>query len=242
MADDAEQSDEPAGDDAPDSEGTLKADTLMGDIRDRLLEIIRGLERPWDALAESQQIDVAREVERTVKRLIYETIDIVHAEGSPSMRMVVGAVKFGKGVSATLTAAKTEQERHRLADLADGAEVLVVMENVGKYFGERAAAKTEPDQRDLEAHLSSAHEIPEYDVLKADIDGRAYARLSELKAGDAVTVDGDFDCMDKGDVREVEADADGALFIACRDGKHILDRQAQADGDTLIGIYPGAEE
>jgi hypothetical protein len=74
----------------------------------------------------------------------------------------------------------------------------------------------------------------------ADVNGRAYAKLSSLKAGDIVQVDGDFTCIGKWQERPVEHDGERegpqGLYIKCRSGRHYLDGQAD-DGDTLIGVY-----
>lgn len=73
-----------------------------------------------------------------------------------------------------------------------------------------------------------------------DIQGREYARLSQLKAGDRVQVDRDFTCIIPFSIRIVREDEQG-LYIKCIEGNHYLDGQLdEADGDDqiLIGIYP----
>ena len=77
-----------------------------------------------------------------------------------------------------------------------------------------------------------------------DVDGREYARLSRLKAGDRIEADGGFTCMRPGAVLTVAADARGELYVPCDGpdddpdpGKHFLCGQAD-DGDHLVGMYP----
>lgn len=83
-----------------------------------------------------------------------------------------------------------------------------------------------------------------------DINGRPYAKLSELKPGSLVEVDDGFDCMKGADVLTVQGEI-GSLFISClSEGGHTLDGQLAGedndqghDPDELIGIYhwtPGA--
>lgn len=69
-----------------------------------------------------------------------------------------------------------------------------------------------------------------------DKQGRAYAKLSKLKAGDSVIVDSDFDCMDSWSQRIVYSNGKD-LFLNCASGMHNLEGQLQDDNDTLIGIY-----
>lgn len=71
-----------------------------------------------------------------------------------------------------------------------------------------------------------------------DKKGRAYAKLSQLKAGQMVWVDGGFTCLPPWTKREVKQDADG-LYIDCSEGTHHLAGQAD-DGEHCIGIYPEA--
>lgn len=87
-----------------------------------------------------------------------------------------------------------------------------------------------------------------------DLQGRPYAKLSQLKIGDKVVVDDGFDCMKPWKVRTVWGNHSG-LWLRCAgpiedddmlsngpgqrslSERHMLDGQLQDDGDTLIGIY-----
>jgi len=72
-----------------------------------------------------------------------------------------------------------------------------------------------------------------------DKQGREYARMSDLKEGDEVTVDGDFTCMLPWSQAEVLGDEDG-LYILCEEGQHYLQGQLDyQDDDSLVGIYKG---
>jgi hypothetical protein len=80
-------------------------------------------------------------------------------------------------------------------------------------------------------------------------DGRPWAKLSELKPGDVLIADGDFDCVTAGEECEVKADEGGALYVDCagpigpeepqqEPGKHLLDGQlSDVDGDSLVGFW-----
>jgi len=69
-----------------------------------------------------------------------------------------------------------------------------------------------------------------------DKQGRPYAKISELKAGNRIKVDGDFTCLAPWTEHEVKQDDDG-LYVSCKEGKHHLKGQAD-DGEHCIGIYP----
>jgi hypothetical protein len=75
-----------------------------------------------------------------------------------------------------------------------------------------------------------------------DINGRPYARVQTVKAGDLVETDGDFTCMDEGKRQTVLADKNRhgfkRLYVECRcpGGRHYLCQQLGDDGE-LVGLY-----
>lgn len=60
-------------------------------------------------------------------------------------------------------------------------------------------------------------------------------KLSDIKPGDTVKLDGGFTCHDGG-LALVHEDSRG-LFVFCRDGRHYLDGQEDACGN-LVGVFP----
>lgn len=78
-------------------------------------------------------------------------------------------------------------------------------------------------------------------------DGREWAKLSALKAGDRVELDGGFTCGIAGKTLIVEEDEDG-LFVPCGGAEgereatqHYLDGQiSEVDNDHLVGVWPAA--
>lgn len=73
-----------------------------------------------------------------------------------------------------------------------------------------------------------------------DKNGREYARLSQLKAGDRIEADNGFTCLGAG-VHLVMENKTG-LFVHCTRGMHYLFGQAAAsDPDALVGFYPVAD-
>lgn len=73
-------------------------------------------------------------------------------------------------------------------------------------------------------------------------DGREWAKLSDLKVGDKLTMDDGFDdgdgegCGISGKTLVVEQGEHG-LFVPCGEGHHYLDGQAD-DGEHLVGMWP----
>lgn len=69
-----------------------------------------------------------------------------------------------------------------------------------------------------------------------DVDGKPWAKLSELKPGDILIPDGGFTCMKEGARLTVGKNNAGELFLPCRHKGHTLVGQAD-DGEHLIGLY-----
>lgn len=70
-----------------------------------------------------------------------------------------------------------------------------------------------------------------------DLDGRPYAKLSELKAGDLVESDADFTCL-RGGSRHLVCSGSEGLYIHCLGGYHYLVGQlSESDNDSLVGLY-----
>lgn len=133
------------------SEGLLRAETLKGDIRDRLLAIVKAMPKPFEGLDEKGQTLLAEAVGLIAERLIFGAIEIVHAEGAPSLRMTVDGVSFKKGVRVTLQGSRRDPYRHLLADATD-ADVLVVIEGAARFMGEAAPPAIDKDAPELDLH------------------------------------------------------------------------------------------
>lgn len=80
-------------------------------------------------------------------------------------------------------------------------------------------------------------------TMTHDINGRAYAKLSDLKAKVqqpfvpfVVELDAGFTCHKAGKVNINWDTASGELYFECDEGRHYIDGQAD-DGEHLVGIY-----
>ena len=65
-------------------------------------------------------------------------------------------------------------------------------------------------------------------------------KLTDIKPGDRVRVDGDFDCMKPGVYTVAAEQAPPLLYIECAHGRHYLDVQIKKAGE-LVGISPAEE-
>jgi hypothetical protein len=70
-----------------------------------------------------------------------------------------------------------------------------------------------------------------------DRHGRAYLRLDQAQAGQAVELDDGFTCHSSGIVMLCVCADTRELFFFCDEGQHYISEQAD-DGKHCVGIYP----
>lgn len=60
---------------------------------------------------------------------------------------------------------------------------------------------------------------------------------SELKPRRVIIADNGFDCLHNKERCVIQADAEGRVFVKCKDGQHFLDGQLDFDGgDFIVGF------
>lgn len=130
------------------SETDLSQDTLTGDVRDVLLTHIRAMETPWSKLSERQQREKIDAAAKAAETLVRGAVRIVSTAGFPHVVVSTGKFTVKDGVKLEVIASSSVDNITKLAEHGTGGAVLVLAE-VSAFFGERKAAKPDPDQPDL---------------------------------------------------------------------------------------------
>ena len=68
-----------------------------------------------------------------------------------------------------------------------------------------------------------------------DINGRAYALVSEVVKNCMLQADGGFPCLEQGEICRVHEDNFGEFYIYCSAGVHSLD--GQLEDNYYVGLY-----
>lgn len=133
------------------------AKTLLGDLRDRMLQEFRRRDKPWSELPEKEQRRLNSDVEQIARECVRNAIKITHGRGHQTLPVTVGDINTkGDFVISKLTALRS---RDNIIALAEAGSCTLVMLDHDQFMGERAPAEVMKDQPDLtEAKPSETEE------------------------------------------------------------------------------------
>lgn len=157
-------------------EPNLDIGDLAGSLRDSMLELFRHRPKPWSAMTEAEQRDVAFAVERSVQSTVRAACVLLAAEDRPHImaRLEKFTAKGGKYQAALVSQGGPELA----ADLArlDGHVVLIISADGERYANPDGDAAVQPDEPPLEfdaeqpvADEDEAEELPEHDEVTGEI-------------------------------------------------------------------------
>ena len=128
----------------------LIAATLVGDLRDSMMEVFKHRPKPWSQMLAGEQKDVATALEYAAKKIVNKAVLALAAEDRPSIKAVfkgyadkvgelTGTVKFLEVQDADVLAL------HR----ASGKTILLVVADSQAFSGQRRDADVQDDQADM---------------------------------------------------------------------------------------------
>lgn len=126
----------------------LATPTMSGDVRDFLLNRLRTMRKPYEAMSEDQQNDLIHECQEAALHLIKQVVVLVASEGRKAIVGNLLQVTRKDTIKAVVEFAKTDALRHELFD-AQGTAVLLVVADPSAFIGQKADAAGNPDQADL---------------------------------------------------------------------------------------------
>lgn len=143
-----------AVDDTPDDEAErdaqareLAAETMTGDIRDFVLDLLRHEQskRPWHERSEADQRDTVHRVEARVRDVIGTAVEMMASHGRTTIKAHIEKAEVKDGIKAVVTCGRSDRYRHQLLD-AVGSRVMIVIADPDVFDGEREPAPITPDQ------------------------------------------------------------------------------------------------
>lgn len=128
----------------------IALETLTGDLRDAILTNMRSMETPWSLLSEAKQQDKIDAAVKMAEDLVRRATELIAAKGFDHVLVKIGKMVIAeKGfVQSSIECAKSEENVvHLMA--RQNAHAILILGDPADYFGEREAAKPDPDQPEL---------------------------------------------------------------------------------------------
>lgn len=132
------------------NEATMASGTLVGDVRDTLLDLFKANPKPWSSLLEDQQRRIADGLEHCAQVIIRAIVVIVaedDAQGATIHAKLESYAEKG-GLKIALTANGDRDTVLALHD-AVGQQVVVKRADTNRYAGQRRGAEIDPNQPGL---------------------------------------------------------------------------------------------
>lgn len=154
----------------------LDIGSLVGDLRDGMLEQFKQRLKPWGQMLAGDQHDVAAALEFSAKSFVRRAVIQLAAENRPTVR---GRLKKfahdGAKIIATIEVPLTDDATILAINHASGKEVLIVTADADPFMGERRPADISADQGGL-AFEAGSDRIPADD---SDLANAGAASMEE---------------------------------------------------------------
>jgi|HubBroStandDraft_1064217.scaffolds.fasta_scaffold09816_16 hypothetical protein len=126
---------------------TLATDTLMGDLRDFVLDRLKHEHNPlpWNMRGEDQQRETINRVESAMRTWVHRAVVLIAAQGAKAARGSLIKFVVKDGIQMQINFAASDALRHELADHV-GNSMLVIIADTEIHQGERSAVPVTPDQ------------------------------------------------------------------------------------------------
>ena len=125
-------------------EGGFDSSTLLGDLRDALLDRLRAMPKPWTVLSEGEQQELIDGCERIALHLITEATRLIAANGFPAIKGTLAKITVKDEMQAQVDLSRHDPQRHEIIDFVN-KPVFIVIAEPDMFLGEKGTAK--PDAK-----------------------------------------------------------------------------------------------
>lgn len=146
----------------------LAAETLRGDIRDKILDDIARDMPCWTKLSEREQKKFIARADDLAYQVVREATKLVAHQGFAHLTVSTGKWSVKDGIKLEVNASSSVDDITKLASHGSGSAVLVLAE-ASVFYGQRADALADKDQpeMDLSGDGSGADEEGEAEGVEA---------------------------------------------------------------------------
>jgi hypothetical protein len=127
----------------------VKADTLVGDVRDLVLQEMRDAKEalPWTTRSEKQQAEMIDRADRFARNIVAKIVNLVAAGDNPAVPVTIKEWKVTDELKVALVGAATLSNLNAMID--GGAIGFLVFADKEPFSGEREPVQPAPEQPDL---------------------------------------------------------------------------------------------
>lgn len=128
------------------------AGTLVGDLTNGLLEIIKRQQKPWDAHSQHEKRDLVASIEHIAQIVTRKAVDAIASNGQESIKAILEKIAIGDKTMITLKLGSMSPEEQEKAITAlfhaQKKSVLIVTADSDRFMGKRREL-VEADEEEL---------------------------------------------------------------------------------------------
>lgn len=161
---------QPQNEEIKETVSNVAKETMVGDLRDVCLQIIRDPKltgKAWKDMNEAQQRDVAQKITDRVTDAVVRGVQIIAANGQRQIIGTLEQVVVKDGIKAIFKCSQHDALRHELMDAA-GDAVAIVLTGAEDFIGAGEKVKIDKDQPDLVEKIEEAEQKEE--ATDADVN------------------------------------------------------------------------
>lgn len=128
------------------------AGTLVGDISGGLLEIVKRMQKPWDAHSQHEKRDLVAQLEHIATIVARKAVDVIASNGKTSVKAILEKIAISDKTMITLKLGSMSPEEQDSAISAlfhsQKKNVMIITADVDQFMGKRRE-HVEPDEEEL---------------------------------------------------------------------------------------------
>lgn len=130
-------------------EAEFESGTLVGDIRDGLLDIFKARPKLWSQMSESEQRDLARGLESVAKVVLKKLVIVLAEEENVSVHATLKGYAVDGETFKLKVVAKGDEDTAAELFRMDGHEVILIRADARRHHGQRSDGGVQADQPTL---------------------------------------------------------------------------------------------
>lgn len=124
----------------------MEATTLLGDIRDAVLDRVRRTEKPWEKMTTDEQGAEIDGCTKLARYLVETAARIIAAQGFPTVTGKLVKVQVKDGMQLQVDMSRHDPQRLTMLDNV-GRPVLIVVAEPEMFVGERTRPRTSLEEK-----------------------------------------------------------------------------------------------